>query len=145
SYAIVFLKTLSWRWGALLDPLLINWGNRNEIHRTSAEVFNQLVIVYDSIFIANRMGMILLTAIFLTILYLLFSTTERSGKAPSFTFISLSQAAEGVYYPDSPRDQFELGIMRSVPPASAGGLKHALSPGLILDPAAYAGGTDVIS
>jgi ABC-2 type transport system permease protein len=56
SYAIVFLKTLPWRWGALLDPLLINWGNRQEIHATRAEVFNQLVIVYDSIFIANRIG-----------------------------------------------------------------------------------------
>jgi ABC-2 type transport system permease protein len=98
SYALVFLKRLPWRWGALLDPLLINWGNRHEIHATSAEVFNQLVIVYDSIFIANRIGMILLTAICLTILYLFFTTAERSEKAVKFTFISLSSAPEGVYY-----------------------------------------------
>jgi ABC-type transport system involved in multi-copper enzyme maturation permease subunit len=100
SYALVFLKRLPWRWGALLDPLLINWGNKHEIHATSAELFNQLVIVYDSIFIANRIGMILLTAICLTILYLLFTTAERSEKAAKFTFISLSSAAEGVYYPE---------------------------------------------
>jgi ABC-type transport system involved in multi-copper enzyme maturation permease subunit len=56
------------------------------------------VIVYDSIFIANRIGMILLTAICLTILCLLFTTAERSEKAAKFTFISLSSAAEGVYY-----------------------------------------------
>lgn len=98
GYALVFLKRLPWRWGALLDPLLINWGNKQEIHATSAEVFNQLVIVYDSIFIANRIGMILLTAICLTILYLLFTPAERSEKAAKFTFISLSSAAEGVYY-----------------------------------------------
>ena len=145
SYALVFLKRLPWRWGALLDPLLINWGNRNEIHATSAEVFNQLVIVYDSIFIANRIGMILLTAICLTILYLLFTTAERSEKAAKFTFISLSSAAEGVYYQDSSPDQFDPAVMRSVPPASAGGLKRALSPELSLDPSAYADGTDLIS
>ena len=111
SYAVVFLKRLPWAWGALLDPLLINWGNKHEIHRTSAEAFNQLVIVYDSIFIANRIGMILLTAICLTILYLLFTTAERSEKAAKFTFISLSSAAGGVYYPDRPDstslDEFE--------------------------------------
>jgi ABC-type transport system involved in multi-copper enzyme maturation permease subunit len=98
SYALVFLKRLPWRWGALLDPLLINWGNRQEIHATRAEVFNQLVIVYDSIFIANRIGMILLTAICLTILYKFFSTTERSGNKERLTVINLSTAAEGVYY-----------------------------------------------
>jgi ABC-2 type transport system permease protein len=97
SYAL-FLKRLPWRWGALLDPLLINWGNRQEIHATNAELFNQLVIVYDSIFIANRIGMIMLTAICLTILYKFFSTSERSGKTKELTVINLSSAAEGVYY-----------------------------------------------
>ena len=101
SYAIVFLKGLPWRWGALLDPLLINWGNQHEIHRTGPEEFNQLVIVYDSIFISNRVGMLLLTAIFLTTLYWFFSTTERSGKTEHFSFLNLSTAAEGVYYQES--------------------------------------------
>jgi ABC-type transport system involved in multi-copper enzyme maturation permease subunit len=117
SYAIVFLKRLPWRWGALLDPLLINWGNKQEIHATSAEVFNQLVIVYDSIFVANRIGMILLTAICLTILYKLFSYTERSSKTKELTVIKLSTAAEGVYYPDSPQaislDEFDTPAYRA--------------------------------
>ena len=139
SYAVV-LKGLPSGWGALLDPLLINWGNRHEIHATSAEVFNRLVIVYDSIFIANRIGMILLTAICLTILYRFFSNTERSAKREKFTLVTLSTAAEGVYYQEgSPT------VMRPVPPGSAGGVRRGLFRRLVLDPSAYADGTDFIS
>jgi ABC-2 type transport system permease protein len=143
SYAVVFLKRLPWRWGALLDPLLINWQNRNEIHATSAEVLNHLVVAYDSIFIANRIGMILLTAICLTILYRYFSTTERTAKREHFSFLNLSTAAEGVYYEES--SEFASIATRSVPPASASGLKRALSPRVLPDPSADADGTDLIS
>jgi ABC-type transport system involved in multi-copper enzyme maturation permease subunit len=123
SYAIVFLKRLPWLWSALLDPLLINWANRNEIHATSAERFNQLVIVYDSIFIANRMGMIFLTAICLTILYLLFSNTERSKKTEHLSVLNLSTAAERVYY----SDPLELIVTTSSVPSALGGLKGTLA------------------
>ena len=118
TYSIVFLKRLPWRWAALLDPLLINWANRREIHATSAEVFNQLVIVYDSIFIANRLGMILLTAICLTVLCKFFTTTERSRKTEHLSVLHLSTAAEAVYYPDMSTDVFpdqsEKAISRHV-------------------------------
>jgi ABC-type transport system involved in multi-copper enzyme maturation permease subunit len=53
--------------------------------------------------------MILLTAVFLTIVYKRFSTTERSGKVENFSVLNLSTAAEGVYYPESSStlDEFE--------------------------------------
>jgi ABC-type transport system involved in multi-copper enzyme maturation permease subunit len=45
--------------------------------------------------------MILLAAICLTIVYLRFSTSERSENVEKFSLLNLSTAAEGVYYPDS--------------------------------------------
>jgi len=45
--------------------------------------------------------MILLTAICLTIVYLRFSTTERSENVEKFSVLNLSTAAERVYYPES--------------------------------------------
>ena len=100
TYQTVLLKSLPVRWRVVLDPLLMNWGNPWGYKR-SAEVLNRLVIVYDSNLIINRAGMILLTAICLTILYARFAITERSGKAEKISVLNLSTAAEGVYYPES--------------------------------------------
>jgi len=100
SYQTVLLKKLPVTWRVVLDPLLMNWGNPWGYKR-SAEVLNRLVIVYDSNLIINRVGMILLAATCLTILYWRFSTTERSGPAEKFSVLSLSTATGGVYYPDS--------------------------------------------
>lgn len=100
SYQTVLLKNLPMRWRIVLDPLLMNWGNPWGYKR-SAEVLNQLVIVYDANLIINRVGMIVLAAICLTVLYLRFTIAEREQKTEKFSVLSLSTAAEGVYYPES--------------------------------------------
>ncbi len=102
GYQTILLNSLPWRWKLALDPLVMNRGRG--VHTTiSSEVLklNQLVVVYDTDLIVNRVVMILLTAACLTILYRLFTTTERSGKIEKFTFLSLSTAAERVYYQES--------------------------------------------
>jgi ABC-2 type transport system permease protein len=107
GYQTILLNSLQWRWKLALDPLVMNRGRRGEafgprqIRRHVPELLNQLVIDYDTDLIVNRVAMILLTAICLMILYRLFTTTERSGKAEHFSVLNLSTAAEGVYYPES--------------------------------------------
>jgi ABC-type transport system involved in multi-copper enzyme maturation permease subunit len=109
SYQAVLLKSLPSRWRIVLDPLLMNWRGAGQVHTTGAEVLNRLAITYDADLIVNRVVMILLTAICLTILYVRFSMTERPGKVENFSVLNLSTAAEGVYYPESsptPLDEF---------------------------------------
>lgn len=117
SYQVVLLRRLPWRWKLALDPLVMNRGP--EIHSPNVELMNQIVVVYDADLIINRLMMILLTAVCLTILYRLYSNSERSAKAKELTVIKLSTAAEGVYYQESSR------------------------PGFDPNPSAYADGTDL--
>src|SRR5215203_211157 len=100
TYQTVLLSSLPRYWKLALDPLVMN---RGDVHvpRISAELVNQLVVTYDPDLIINRMVMILLAAICLTIVYLRFSTTERSENVEKFSVLNLSTAAECVYYPDS--------------------------------------------
>ena len=100
GYQTMLLSSLPWRWKLALDPLVMNRGG--SIHTDDPALLNQLAIVYDGDLIVNRVVMILLTAICLTILYALFKSTERSGKVEKFSVLNLSTAAEGVYYPESP-------------------------------------------
>jgi ABC-2 type transport system permease protein len=99
TYQSVLLNSLPWRWKLALDPLVMNRGGK--FQAISAEVMNHLIVVYDTDLIVNRAVMLLLTAICLTILYVRFTTTERSEKTEKLTFLSLSTAAEGVYYQES--------------------------------------------
>jgi len=98
TYNLVFLNKLPSRWAIILDPLLMRWEN---LHTTNVEVINRLVVVYDSDLLMNRVGMILIAAIILTVLYLRFSTTERSGPVEKLSVLNLSTASERVYYPES--------------------------------------------
>src|SRR5215212_6096307 len=100
TYQTVLLSSLPWRWKLALDPLVMN---RGDVHvpRSSAEFVNQLVVTYAPDLIINRMVMILLTAICLTIVYIRFSTTERSENVEKFSVLNLSTAAERVYYTES--------------------------------------------
>jgi ABC-type transport system involved in multi-copper enzyme maturation permease subunit len=98
AYQTVLLKNLPVRWRIVLDPLAMNWGQGREIHSHSDEVLNQLVIAYDANLIANRALMMLLAAMCLTILYVRFTIAERAGAPERFSFLSLSTAAERVYY-----------------------------------------------
>ena len=106
GYQTILLSSLPWRWKLALDPLVMNRGHNGEafgpnaIRRNAPEVLNQLVIVYDTDLIVNRVVMILLTAICLTILYKFFTTTERSGTKEHLSVLNLSTAGQGVYYPD---------------------------------------------
>ena len=96
AYQTVLLSSLPWRWKLALDPLAMNRGR--ETRTMSAEVLNKLVVVYDTDLIINRAMMILLAAICLTIVYLRFAITERSGNVEKFSFLNLSTAGEKVYY-----------------------------------------------
>ena len=100
TYQTVLSSSLPWRWKLALDPLVMN---RGDVHvpRSSAEFVNQLVVTYDTDLIINRMVMIILTAIFLTIVYVRFTSTERSENVEKFSVLNLSTAAERVYYPES--------------------------------------------
>jgi ABC-2 type transport system permease protein len=96
-YQTVLLKSLPPRWRSVLDPLLMNWVDKSSKGR-SAEWLNQLIVTYDSDLIANRALMILIAAICLAILYVRFTIGERPGKVEEFSTLSLSTAAEEVYY-----------------------------------------------
>ena len=97
TYQTVLLKSLPSRWRGVLDPLLMNWGDKSSKGR-SAEWLNQLIIAYDSDLIVNRVLMILIAAICLTILYVRFTIAERPGNEEKFSVLSLSTAAREVYY-----------------------------------------------
>ena len=101
SYQTILLSSLPRYWKLALDPLVMN---RGDVHvpRSSAEFVNQLVVTYPTDLIINRVVMILLAAICLSIVYKRFSTTERSGKVEHFSILNLSTAAGGFYYPDPP-------------------------------------------
>ena len=97
TYQTALLSSLPRYWKLALDPLVMN---RGDVHvpRSSAEFVNQLVVTYPPDLIINRVVMILLAAICLAIVYMRFSTTERSGNTEKFSVLNLSTAAEKVYY-----------------------------------------------
>jgi len=119
GYQTILLSSLPWRWKLALDPLVMNRGLANQggetfgpdVMKRHGELLNHLVVVYDTDLIVNRVVMILLTAICLTILYKFFTTVERSGKKEHISVLNLSIPADRVYYPDiSPAsllDEFE--------------------------------------
>ena len=99
TYLSVVQATLGRYWKLALDPLVLNRGDVH-VSRSQAEYFNQLVVTYDTDLIINRIVMILLAAICLTIVYKFFTTTERSTDKENLSLLNLSTASEGVYYPD---------------------------------------------
>ena len=102
TYLSVLSSSLGRYWKLALDPLVLN---RGDVHvpRSSAAFVNQLVVTYDPDLIINRLVMILLAAICLTIVYARFSTTERSENVEKFSVLNLSTAAERVYFWESSR------------------------------------------
>jgi ABC-2 type transport system permease protein len=71
------IKGLPLRWRVLLDPLLFNGGY--DAWQRSADRLNHVAVGYDGGMIANRLLMVGVSLLCLTILYLRFSTTERAG------------------------------------------------------------------
>ena len=97
AYQTVLLNSLPWRWKLALDPLLMNRGGRN-FHAISADVMNQLVVTYDPDLIVNRVVMILIAAICLTIVYLRFTIADRPGKVEELSVLNLTAGTGGFYY-----------------------------------------------
>jgi ABC-2 type transport system permease protein len=92
------IKGLPLRWRVVLDPLLFNNGY-DALHR-SADWLNRLAVTYDGAMIANRLLMLAVSLICLTILYLRFSTTERAGKdarREQTSFLNLAESPERLY------------------------------------------------
>ncbi|MBC7911116.1 MAG: ABC transporter permease [Pyrinomonadaceae bacterium] len=115
TYQVVLLKRLPSHWKSVLDPLLMNWGDKS-FHSRSAEWANQFIATYDSNLIANRALMLLITIICLTILYLRFSKTERVSKVEDtskLALLNLSTRVEEIYndaqdFPSARNEQFEF-------------------------------------
>jgi len=100
SYQLFLLRNLPQSWRIILDPLM---GGANPIPPDKwhdAVWINQIVIRYSSVMFANRALWILLTAVCLAIVYFRFAIVERPAPE-SFSTLSLSTAAEGVYCSDS--------------------------------------------
>ena len=105
AYQLVILNSLSWRWKLALDPLVMNRGN---VHERRIEWMNQLVVVYDTDLIVNRVVMVLFAAILLTILYRRFTIAERPGKGEELSILNLTAGVGGFYY-DPPVAESTLG------------------------------------
>src|SRR5882672_3388925 len=100
SYQLFLLRNLPQSWRIILDPLM---GGANPIPPDKwhdAVWINQIVIRYSSVMFANRALWILLTAVCLAIVYFRFAIVRRPAPK-SFSTLSLSTAAEGVYCSDS--------------------------------------------
>lgn len=143
-YGLVFLQIFPLRWRVLLSPLMLSEDQTQPWGR-SPEWVDRIVVNYTPIMFANRALVILAAAFCLMILYRFFSTTEKPRRIELSSFLTLSTAAEGVYYQDTSPDQVVPAVMSSIPRASAGRLKPKLSPGEMFDPSTYANGTDFVS
>jgi ABC-type transport system involved in multi-copper enzyme maturation permease subunit len=86
------IKGLPLRWRVVLDPLLVN--NGYDAWHRSADWLNRLAVTYDGAMIANRLLMLAVSLLCLTILYLRFSTTERAGKDAQRNQTSVLNLAE---------------------------------------------------
>jgi len=97
TYQVALLSSLPRYWKLALDPGVMNRGNVHDRERT-IEWMNQVVVVYEPDLIINRVVVILLAAIFLTIVYLRFRITERPVKVEAFSVLNLTEGAGGFYY-----------------------------------------------
>ena len=109
---VLLLKSLAPRWRILLDPFLLNSSLAGNGFLHSADFLNRLVVNYTADMIANRVLVILVTAVFLAILYIRFTISERPGNVEKFSTLNISSATDTVSYDlDSFRevhgDQFE--------------------------------------
>ena len=112
SSMVFLLRGLTVRWRILLDPFLLNSGPSNNGFGHSADFLNRYVVNYTTDMIANRAFMLLVTAACLAIVYVRFTIAERPGNLEKSSVLSLSTAAETVYYDadsfqEAHTDQFE--------------------------------------
>lgn len=110
AYGLLLLRPLPLRWRLMLDPMLLGASLRGNGFLHTAEFLNQYVVRSTADMIANRVAMILVTAVCLAIVYVRFTIAERSTNVDKYSTLNLSTAAERVYYPQSspaPVDEFE--------------------------------------
>ena len=98
TYGLLVLRPLPFRWQLILDPMLLGASLRGNGFLHSAEFLNQYVVRYTADMIANRLVIILVAAVCLAILYVRFTLSERTGKVEKLSVLTLSTAAERVYY-----------------------------------------------
>ena len=99
SYQLLCMKVLPERWVTVLDPMLLRSSSvPRHLKWEDANMINQIVVSYDSGMIANRVLVILVAALCLTILYFRFRIAERPGKAGDFATLDLSTRVDRLYY-----------------------------------------------
>jgi ABC-type transport system involved in multi-copper enzyme maturation permease subunit len=101
AYGLLLIRPMPIRWQVILDPMLLGASLRGNGFLHSAEFLNQYVVRYTGDMIANRVGMILLAAVCLTILYVRFTIAERSGSGEKLSTLNLSTSSQKVYYAES--------------------------------------------
>ena len=129
TYGLFLLRPLPFRWQVMLDPFLLGASLKGNGFLHSAEFLNQYVVRYTADMIANRLVMILVAAVCLAILYLRFTIAERPGSVEKFSMLSLSTAAERVYY-DSDSFQETRGDQFEKPDSPEKEMLHAPSRSL---------------
>jgi ABC-2 type transport system permease protein len=97
-YQAVVLKDLTPVWRTLLDPMLLNSGVSGGGLQYSANFLNRFVVTYSFEMIANRVLVILVAAVCLAILYVRFSTTDRSASVEKLSNLNLVSRVENIYY-----------------------------------------------
>lgn len=116
AYQTLCLKALPERWRIALDPMLISAGNVPRPQWENAQMINQIVVSYDSDMIVNRVLVVLVAALCLTLLYFRFRIAERPRAAENFSTLDLSTGVDRLYY-DSERTRTSRGSQPETPDA----------------------------
>lgn len=98
SFMLFMMSPMTVRWRSFFDPFLLNSGPSNNGFGNSAEFLNGYVMNYTPDMIGNRVLLILIAIICLTILYVRFRTAERPGNLEKFSALGLSTASDSVFY-----------------------------------------------
>lgn len=97
----VVLKALPTNWRIRLDPLLVSWpGIVQQAHGADwadAASINRLTFNYDSDVIINRVLVLLIAVVSLTILYFRFTRSEPTRAEGDVTLLDLSREQETVF------------------------------------------------
>ena len=98
SFMLFLLASLPARWKIFFDPFLLNSGPGKNGFGSSAEFLNSYVMDYTPEMIGNRVLLILVAIGCLTVLYVRFRTTARTGNLEKSLTLGLSTAPDRVVY-----------------------------------------------
>lgn len=115
AYQLFCLKALPERWHVVLDPMLLKASSvPRHLRWEDANLINQIVVSYDADMIANRLLMLLVAALCLTLLYFRFRIDERSRSAENFSTLDLTTGVDRLYY-DTESVQTARGVRPEKP------------------------------